>query len=560
MAIKAIRDDLLKLIKDPKAIDLLRQFQFNSQCVSILHDPKRIAMTAWNAMVTMAGSRKDKKLMHYLSVNTTAVQDIILDEANLVFGDMANVKNQHIKHGYTIHNTVKSIMKATRHLKTAHAGPRKSAGKHVLLGRKAIGGPAIEKSMPFQGGGLGITCQYVGSLDKRERDKMDKRMYTFMMKNVSKKISITTLTRYANDYNAANSIVNFDVSRGTPGTKSNLGKLHGPTASKVVTGTMGGSKLVGSTNFTEDTSVPLVGIVERLKEIAVNPGIVKDMEKNKQYDVALDDILTGLDAEFVINQEKISNLVLNQREINVHMSLGDTTSGSQQQKEMTHADAANVRKIIRLISNDLLANNSDPDYKASTSFAQDYQRIVPGKILASMIKKDGTPDMRFKANKKLIADSRKKSKKKTNTKAKEGMKGKHSTKIITAAAVTAKKPKKDSNGIMGMGVAGATTSPVALKELIQAQLSERLLDNMKLPALRNRTGRFRRSAQVQNVMVGPRGGTEVQYTYMKDPYSTFEPGGEMGSTDRDPRRLIGGTIREIAIELTGNKFIRTRSL
>ena len=113
---------------------------------------------------------------------------------------------------------------------------------------------------------------------------------------------------------------------------------------------------------------------------------------------------------------------------------------------------------------------------------------------------------------------------------------------------------------MGVGVTGATTSPVALKELIQAQLSERLLDNMKLPALRNRTGRFRRSAQVQNVMVGPRGGTEVQYTYMKDPYSTFEPGGEMGSTDRDPRRLIGGTIREIAVELTGNKFIRTRSL
>ena len=83
---------------------------------------------------------------------------------------------------------------------------------------------------------------------------------------------------------------------------------------------------------------------------------------------------------------------------------------------------------------------------------------------------------------------------------------------------------------------------------------------MVAPALQNRTGRFRRSAQVENVMVGPRGGTEVQYTYMKDPYSTFEPGGKMGSTDRDPRRLIGGTIREIATELTGNKFIRTRSL
>ena len=113
---------------------------------------------------------------------------------------------------------------------------------------------------------------------------------------------------------------------------------------------------------------------------------------------------------------------------------------------------------------------------------------------------------------------------------------------------------------MAMGVKGATTSPIALKELIQAQLAERVLDNMGTPALVNRTGRLRRSAQVQNVMVGPRGGTEVQYTYMKDPYATFEPGGDMGSRDRDPRKLIGGTIREIAMELTGNKFIRTRSL
>ena len=107
-------------------------------------------------------------------------------------------------------------------------------------------------------------------------------------------------------------------------------------------------------------------------------------------------------------------------------------------------------------------------------------------------------------------------------------------------------------------VAGATTSPVALKELIQAQLAERLLDNMKLPALRNRTGRFRRSAQVQNVMVGPRGGTEVQYTYMKDPYSTFEPGGNMGSTDRDPRRLIDKSIREAAAHLALGRFYTRR--
>jgi hypothetical protein len=83
---------------------------------------------------------------------------------------------------------------------------------------------------------------------------------------------------------------------------------------------------------------------------------------------------------------------------------------------------------------------------------------------------------------------------------------------------------------------------------------------MQLPKLRNRTGRFRNSAQVTNVMVGPRGGTHIEYTYMKNPYQTFEPGGRQGSVNRDPRRLIGGTVREIAQELMGKRFVKVRSV
>ena len=60
--------------------------------------------------------------------------------------------------------------------------------------------------------------------------------------------------------------------------------------------------------------------------------------------------------------------------------------------------------------------------------------------------------------------------------------------------------------------------------------------------------------------MGPRGGTHIEYTYMKNPYQTFEPGGRQGSTSRDPRRLIGGTIREIAQQIMGRKFIKVRSV
>lgn len=114
------------------------------------------------------------------------------------------------------------------------------------------------------------------------------------------------------------------------------------------------------------------------------------------------------------------------------------------------------------------------------------------------------------------------------------------------------RPSKASQAIGG--------NPIALKELINAQLPKELLKNMQLPRLRNRTGRFRNSAEVTNVLMGPRGGTHIEYTYMKNPYQTFEPGGRQGSTNRDPRRLIGGTVREIAQEIMGRRFIKVRSV
>ena len=83
---------------------------------------------------------------------------------------------------------------------------------------------------------------------------------------------------------------------------------------------------------------------------------------------------------------------------------------------------------------------------------------------------------------------------------------------------------------------------------------------MQPPALRYRTGRFANSARVTQVMQGPRGGLQADYTYMRDPYGTFEPGGKMGSVQRDPRRIIGQTIREIVAQAMQNKFIKVRRI
>ena len=45
---------------------------------------------------------------------------------------------------------------------------------------------------------------------------------------------------------------------------------------------------------------------------------------------------------------------------------------------------------------------------------------------------------------------------------------------------------------------------------------------------------------------------------MKFPYQTFEPGFAQGSTYRDPRKIIGESIREIAQGIVGNKFLTVR--
>lgn len=137
------------------------------------------------------------------------------------------------------------------------------------------------------------------------------------------------------------------------------------------------------------------------------------------------------------------------------------------------------------------------------------------------------------------------------------------------------KPKRKKRAPIGVSVGtargkgaltgrGSGQSPIALMTLINKVLPQELMKNMTgvYPrSLEHRTGRFGSSAQVTQVVPFPR-MVEVRYTYMKDPYQVFEPGSgdPRASTGRDPRRIIGGTIREIAQEMMGTKFglVRTK--
>tara|TARA_R100000231_G_scaffold86790_1_gene65896 strand:- start:13955 stop:15403 length:1449 start_codon:yes stop_codon:yes gene_type:complete len=104
-------------------------------------------------------------------------------------------------------------------------------------------------------------------------------------------------------------------------------------------------------------------------------------------------------------------------------------------------------------------------------------------------------------------------------------------------------------------------NPISLMNLINAVLTEEIKEKMTLPRLQNQTGRFAESARVQRVTTGQRGGNlTIDYTYLKRPYQTFEPGFKQGSVFRDPRSLIGTTIREVATGIMGNRFLTIRRL
>ena len=96
--------------------------------------------------------------------------------------------------------------------------------------------------------------------------------------------------------------------------------------------------------------------------------------------------------------------------------------------------------------------------------------------------------------------------------------------------------------------------------MINKKLPRVIRENMQQPALQNRTGRFADSVKVTEVVQTPKGYPSVGYTYRKNPYQVYEMGRgdeRWATPERDPRKLIDRSIREIAAEMAlGRLFTR----
>ena len=123
---------------------------------------------------------------------------------------------------------------------------------------------------------------------------------------------------------------------------------------------------------------------------------------------------------------------------------------------------------------------------------------------------------------------------------------------IDRASVLAVKEKKKRR---------TAISPFSYMAMINKRLPQTVRKNMGAPGLVNTTGRFASSVKVKDVNTTKQGHPSFGYTYAKSPYQIFEVGGgsaPWATPERDPRKLIDRSIREVAAELALGRFYTRR--
>jgi len=120
---------------------------------------------------------------------------------------------------------------------------------------------------------------------------------------------------------------------------------------------------------------------------------------------------------------------------------------------------------------------------------------------------------------------------------------------------------KKSRGEKTQGSKGPASAPLRLIASLNKRLPEVVQKNMKPPALEYQTGRFAKSVQVTDVSTTNKGFPSVGYTYDRENYGQFEAssGTRFADSDRDPRKLIDKSIREIARGMAIGRFFTRRT-
>ena len=114
------------------------------------------------------------------------------------------------------------------------------------------------------------------------------------------------------------------------------------------------------------------------------------------------------------------------------------------------------------------------------------------------------------------------------------------------------RPEKDNKRSQSM---------FSVMAMINQKLPQTVQKNMGAPGLVNRSGRFANSVRLTDVMTTRKGFPSFGYTYEREPYQVFEmtSGNPRWATpERDPRRVIDVSIRELAAQMAVARFYTRR--
>jgi hypothetical protein len=248
-------------------------------------------------------------------------------------------------------------------------------------------------------------------------------------------------------------------------------------------------------------------------------------------------------------------------EVIIAIRMGDVSL--QSEAASWDAQGRKLNKALKEVEDEIIGEieeeygKGSKEVKASPSAATRAKRMAVDLVVDKIKKK---PALRGKV--------------KTKVKEKKVKKG---TRRVSAKSKSSKGSPAVVAGSVKLKGKGKTTkrtrrepsqNPIGLVALLNRSLPAQVQKNMapirgsSPRRLTYRTGRFAGSAEIINIAPYPN-MVEIQYSYDKDPYAVFEQGsGDSRATGpaRDPREIIGQSIREIAQQMMGTKFgiIRTK--
>ena len=297
--------------------------------------------------------------------------------------------------------------------------------------------------------------------------------------------------------------------------------------------TFGGDLLEGG--HTENS-----GVIETRVRDAIGDAIDKTYKKGTPSVVSHNLKAMGIDLGMVRDDKNDTHSFYMQSKVN-NRELGDE-SGIKKQKFLDDLKAA----LLRL-------NDKTPikGLKGSLSIEEVKVQEVEFTLISPF---------KGKKNIKVVT----KAKKPTYKRKEELIKGR-----TTKATRAKSKAPKAVIPLIGMAknrgkarsVKGLASSPLHLIGLINKELPQTVLKNMGAPGLVNRTGTFARSAEITDIVQTPQGFPSIGYTYDRQPYGVFEDGegaAPWANGQRDPRKIIDRSIREIAAQFALGRFYTRR--